>query len=87
MQTRASWDGRRRIGVPIRTCVGCRGAHEQPQLQRFVREDGSWIADERGRRREGRGVYLCSRACAERVSKNKRFPGLASAALGTVFVE
>ena len=31
-------------------------------------------------RRPGRGVYLCSPACVKKAEKNKRYPGLASAA-------
>ncbi|PZR58514.1 MAG: hypothetical protein DLM50_03270 [Candidatus Meridianibacter frigidus] len=53
-------------------------------MRRFVRTAEGWTADGR-RRAQGRGAYLCSSACAEKVIKNKRYPGLASAALGTVF--
>ena len=53
-------------------------------MVRFVRTESSWTPDA-GRRQEGRGAYLCSNKCAQRVVKNKRFPGLASAALGSVF--
>jgi predicted RNA-binding protein YlxR (DUF448 family) len=66
--------------VPQRTCVGCRRVLEQAALRRFVRIDGRWVAD-RGPRAAGRGAYLCSRACAERVAKNKRFPGFSVEAL------
>ncbi|MBV8367401.1 MAG: YlxR family protein [Candidatus Eremiobacteraeota bacterium] len=65
---------------PQRTCVGCRTALPQPALRRFTRRDGRWVADT-GRRSEGRGVYLCSRECAERVAKNKRYPGFSMEAL------
>ena len=58
-----------------RTCVGCRTVFEQPALRRFTRVDGRWVADA-GKRSEGRGVYLCSSDCAQRVAKNKRYPGL-----------
>jgi predicted RNA-binding protein YlxR (DUF448 family) len=68
------------MSVPERTCVGCRTAFPQPSLRRFVRADDRWVAD-RGRRAAGRGAYLCSRACAERVAKNKRFPGFSVEAL------
>jgi predicted RNA-binding protein YlxR (DUF448 family) len=44
-------------------------------LQRFVRRDDRWSADD-GKRTGGRGVYLCSGRCAKAVVKNKRFPGL-----------
>jgi predicted RNA-binding protein YlxR (DUF448 family) len=68
------------VAEPIRTCVGCRTRHPQSTLNRFVQRDAGWVADG-ARRGEGRGTYLCSAACAERVVKNKRFPGLASAAM------
>ena len=45
---------------------------------RYVLRPGGWEFDP-GPRREGRGVYLCSAQCAERVAKNKRYPGLAEA--------
>ncbi len=48
-------------------------------MQRFVRTPEGWLADQ-GRRREGRGAYLCSASCAKGVEKNKRFSGLAPAA-------
>ncbi|MBV8074270.1 MAG: DUF448 domain-containing protein [Candidatus Eremiobacteraeota bacterium] len=65
--------------IPLRTCVGCRERREQPAMRRFTRASGGWVAD-RGRRSPGRGAYLCSAQCAERVAKNKRYPGLAAAA-------
>jgi predicted RNA-binding protein YlxR (DUF448 family) len=46
-----------------------------------VRVDASlpaWVADPE-RRKPGRGAYLCSPACARRVLKNRRYPGLAAA--------
>ena len=66
--------------TPARTCVGCRSVLPQPVLRRFSRQDGRWIADG-GKRHTGRGVYLCSRACAQRVAKNKRYPGFSVEAL------
>jgi hypothetical protein len=67
--------------TPVRTCVGCRTAFPQPSLRRFTPSaDGHWRAD-RGRRSPGRGAYLCSRACAERVAKNRRYPGFSVEAL------
>jgi predicted RNA-binding protein YlxR (DUF448 family) len=68
------------MSVPVRTCVGCRTVFPQPALRRFVRSSGRWVADG-ARRADGRGAYLCSRACAERVAKNKRFPGFSVEAL------
>lgn len=53
-------------------------------MQRFVRAAGSgppaWLADAGSKRRPGRGAYLCSAECARKVEKNKKYPGLASAA-------
>ena len=66
--------------IPERTCVGCRKRFPQPALRRFTRHDGRWLADG-SKRREGRGAYLCSRECAERVAKNKRYPGFSGEAL------
>ena len=67
--------------TPERTCVGCRAQFPQPSLRRFTRDaDGRWAVDG-DRRRPGRGTYLCSRGCAERVAKNKRYPGFSGEAL------
>jgi predicted RNA-binding protein YlxR (DUF448 family) len=66
--------------TPARTCVGCRSVFPQPVLRRFTRHDGRWIADS-GQRNHGRGVYLCSRECAQRVAKNKRYTGFSVEAL------
>jgi len=66
--------------IPQRTCVGCRTVLPQPALRRFTRRAGRWFADT-GPRSEGRGAYLCSRRCAERVAKNKRYPGFSVEAL------
>jgi len=66
--------------IPQRTCVGCRTVFPQPVLRRFTRQNGGWAADT-SKRRDGRGAYLCSRACAQRVAKNKRYPGLSIEAL------
>jgi predicted RNA-binding protein YlxR (DUF448 family) len=53
-------------------------------MQRFVRVPGpgkpAWLPDAGSKREPGRGVYLCSAECAKRVEKNKKYPGLASAA-------
>ena len=65
---------------PARTCVGCRTVFAQPGLRRFTRLAEGWAADA-GKRRSGRGAYLCSRECAQRVAKNKRYPGLSGEAL------
>jgi len=67
--------------TPERTCVGCRKTFAQGALVRFVRRPAGWRADAPGGKRQpGRGAYLCSAACAGRCAKNRRYPGLASAA-------
>ena len=66
--------------TPARTCVGCRTVFPQPVLRRFTRQADRWIADG-AKRSAGRGAYLCSRACAQRVAKNKRYPGFSVEAL------
>jgi predicted RNA-binding protein YlxR (DUF448 family) len=66
--------------VPQRMCVGCRERFEQPALRRFVLGSERWTADG-PKRSAGRGAYLCSRQCAVRVAKNKRYPGLTREAL------
>jgi len=66
---------------PQRTCVGCRTVRSQRALRRFTRRAGRWVADAASSRADGRGVYLCSRECAERVAKNKRYPGFSGEAL------
>ncbi|MDB5071272.1 MAG: hypothetical protein JWM87_2383 [Candidatus Eremiobacteraeota bacterium] len=66
--------------IPNRTCVGCRNVFPQPALRRFTRPGGRWLAD-KGKRQDGRGAYLCCRECAQRVAKNKRYPGLSIEAL------
>jgi predicted RNA-binding protein YlxR (DUF448 family) len=77
--------------VPIRQCAGCRERKPQARMQRFVRAAGAgkpaWVPDNARKRSPGRGVYLCrstegevSAECAKRVEKNRKYPGLASAA-------
>ncbi|MGH7737444.1 MAG: DUF448 domain-containing protein [Candidatus Tyrphobacter sp.] len=67
--------------VPLRQCVGCRRRMPQARLVRFVRAERGWLRDALGSRRNpGRGAYLCSSACAQAAAKNRRYPGLASAA-------
>jgi predicted RNA-binding protein YlxR (DUF448 family) len=68
------------MATPVRTCVGCRSRRGQPDLQRFVRQGGGWLADG-SRRGAGRGCYLCGSQCARTVIKNKRYPGLGTYAI------
>lgn len=63
--------------VPFRQCVGCRARILKQSLVRFVRRaEGGWQADPAARL-PGRGAYLCSLSCRDKVKKNKRFAGLA----------
>ena len=63
--------------VPFRQCVGCRARFPKKSLVRFVHlSEGGWLADPAARA-PGRGAYLCSAACQDKVRKNKRFRGLA----------
>jgi uncharacterized protein len=65
--------------VPFRQCVGCRTRAEKFRLLRFVRsQQGSWLVDPPARE-PGRGAYLCSPECMERLKKNKRYKGLLTA--------
>ncbi len=66
--------------VPTRLCIGCRQRKPQGSLRRFVRAEGTWIADTSAHR-QGRGTYLCSAACAAASAKNRRYPGLATVAV------
>lgn len=67
--------------VPVRQCAGCRDRKPQSSMRRFVRTGPhQWRPDSGGKRQPGRGVYLCSAECVRRVEKNKKYPGLASAA-------
>ena len=65
--------------MPERTCVGCRRKADQQSLRRYVHAGGTWL-EATMPRKPGRGAYLCSRECAGRVMKNKRYPGLGTAA-------
>jgi uncharacterized protein len=64
------------VHVPIRQCVGCRMRAAKKSLMRFVRNpDSGWRADPAARL-AGRGAYVCSKACKEKLGKNKRYRGL-----------
>jgi len=66
--------------VPIRQCAGCKSRREKAVLLRFVHAAaGDWEADPRNRL-PGRGVYLCSQACIQRLKKNKRYRTLSTTA-------
>ncbi|MBV8433454.1 MAG: YlxR family protein [Candidatus Eremiobacteraeota bacterium] len=66
---------------PVRQCVGCRKRLPQHAMVRWVRGSGLWKADASGRHKQaGRGAYICSAECLPAAAKNKRYPGLATAA-------
>lgn len=69
------------MAEPLRQCVGCRKRLPQHALVRFVRAAGGWKADRSDRYKQpGRGAYVCSAECLPAAAKNKRYPGLATAA-------
>jgi predicted RNA-binding protein YlxR (DUF448 family) len=72
----------------VRQCVVCKQRSEKHKLARFVTRPSSpasqesqppgpsqWVADASGTL-PGRGAYICSAQCAERVKKNKRYRAL-----------
>lgn len=76
----------------MRQCVVCKQRSEKHKLARFVSRRASaaaeqsqpagppqWVADASGSL-PGRGAYICSAQCAERVKKNKRYRSLSVAA-------
>jgi predicted RNA-binding protein YlxR (DUF448 family) len=74
MRTAAA--GHTGVHVPIRQCVGCRTRAAKRSFMRFVRNpDAGWRADPAARL-AGRGAYVCSKACKEKLGKNKRYRGL-----------
>jgi predicted RNA-binding protein YlxR (DUF448 family) len=60
----------------------------QHDLTRFVRDAAGWHRDPVAQRKQpGRGAYLCSAACAQRAVKNRRYPGLGTAAAECGLIE
>src|SRR4051812_45888691 len=56
--------GRPRVGVTLRTCVGCKAVRPRAELQRFVRGADGRLCCERRTALPGRGGYVCpSREC------------------------
>jgi uncharacterized protein len=57
--------------APIRSCVGCGRKAPQPELLRFVAEDGKLVP---GVGKPGRGAYTCRRLlCFERAVARRAF--------------
>jgi hypothetical protein len=67
--------------VPVRQCAGCRERRPKASLRRFVRTGPREWRSDAAKRLPGRGAYLCaSPDCLKLAEKNRRYPGLASAA-------
>jgi predicted RNA-binding protein YlxR (DUF448 family) len=59
------------VSEVIRTCAGCGRKAPQPELLRFVEQDGVLTP---GAKQPGRGVYTCRRLpCFERAAANRGF--------------
>lgn len=72
--------------VPARQCAGCRERRPKAALRRFVRTGPREWRFDAAKRLSGRGTYLCaSPDCLKLAEKNRRYPGLASAAAEDVF--
>ncbi len=57
--------------APVRTCVGCGRKAPQPELLRFVAQDGALV---HGPKEQGRGAYTCKRlSCFERAVARRAF--------------
>mgnify|MGYP001597032410 CR=1 FL=1 len=61
------------MGLPIRTCIGCRGKFPKKDLLRFVcNAAGSLRADPTGKL-PGRGAYVClSQACINAAFRSQK---------------
>lgn len=58
--------------VPMRKCVGCNVSKPKKELYRIVKiQDNSIKFDSTGKI-NGRGIYICSINCLNRVIKSKR---------------
>jgi predicted RNA-binding protein YlxR (DUF448 family) len=59
--------------VPMRRCIGCMRSRPQSEMIRFTLH-GDEVVPDRGRKADGRGVYLCrSEECISRARKNRAF--------------
>lgn len=60
--------------TPVRTCLGCRKSHPQAALLRIVRTPDGSVEPDPGRRRGGRGAYLCpSESCLSEAVRRARW--------------
>ncbi|TAK88888.1 DUF448 domain-containing protein [Patescibacteria group bacterium] len=65
------------MAEPQRSCRVCRTKRPQAQLQRWVRQGGTVLADTQTTGHQpGRGFYTCSSACANKlpaiIGQNRR---------------
>lgn len=56
----------------IRTCIGCRAKSDKHELYRIVRSPEGAVDFDRSANAPGRGAYVCSRDCFEKVVGNGR---------------
>ncbi len=56
----------------IRTCIGCGTKAEKVELFRIVKDANGRPQFDKSGRMQGRGAYVCSHRCFDRVMKNSR---------------
>lgn len=57
--------------IPLRKCLGCNEMKPKRELKRIVKtKEGQIFIDDTGKA-NGRGTYVCSLECAEKVVKKK----------------
>lgn len=57
--------------IPLRKCLGCNEMKPKKELKRIVKtKEGQIFIDDTGKA-NGRGTYVCSLECAEKVVKKK----------------
>ena len=58
--------------MPVRTCIGCRGAADQATLRRFALTPAGEVVRDDDRRRPGRGAYVHDDPlCLERATRRR----------------
>lgn len=53
--------------MPVRMCVACRKRFYKKDLIRFVRAGGKVPVEDREKNMSGRGLYVCSYACMQKM--------------------
>ena len=56
----------------IRTCIGCAAKSDKTSLFRIVRDSQGLVLFDKSGKMQGRGAYVCSSDCFEKVSNNSR---------------